>query len=98
MASACGTSIYPTIILLKQEISTTEIDHADALLHQFVAEMEILYSLTSMTYNVHLLLHLGKSVLNWGPLGAHSAYGFEAVNGDLLNIIYAAIGVHHLVC
>lgn len=54
-------------ILLKHEITTIEIDDADALLYQFVAETEILYSSMSMGYNVHLLLHVGKKFLNQGP-------------------------------
>lgn len=47
-----------------------------------------------MTFNVHLLLHLGISVSNWGPLISHSAYGFEDGNRQLLKIIHAAKGIH----
>ena len=50
-----------------------------------------------MTYNVHILLHLARSVLNWGPLFAHSAFGFESGNCELLKAIHAAKGVHHQV-
>lgn len=85
-------------ILLKEKITLSEIDHADFLLHQFVCDTEMLYSGKLMTFNVHQLLHLAKSVLNWGPLWAHTTYGFENGNGDLLDIIHAAKGVHHQVC
>ncbi len=37
-----------------------------------------------MTLNVHSLLHLSKSVVNWGPLWSHSAFMFEDFNGYLL--------------
>lgn len=51
-----------------------------------------------ITFNVHQLLHLEKSVVSWGPLWAHSTHGFESANGDLLDVIHAAKGVHHQVC
>lgn len=85
-------------ILLQTEITIMELNRADCLLHQFVAETEDLYSQFSMTYNVHILLHLSKSVLNWGPLFAHSAFAFESGNCQLLKTIHAAKGVHHQMC
>ena len=51
-------------ILLKSEITLAEVDKADELLHMFVAGTEKLYSATAMTFNVHLLLHLARSVYN----------------------------------
>ena len=84
-------------ILLKAEITLAEVDKADELLHMFMADTEKLYSATAMTFNVHLLLHLARSVYNWGPLTAHSAYGLEDGNRQLLQIIHAAKGVHHQV-
>ena len=38
---------------------------------------------TSMTYNVHQLLHLYTYVKRWGPLWANSAFPFESHNGFL---------------
>ena len=85
-------------ILSKENIKTFEVDYADKLLHDFVARTELLYSKVSMTFNVHLLLHLSRSVYDWGPLWSHNAYAFESGNGDLLKVIHAAKGVHHQVC
>lgn len=82
---------------MKDIITITELDRADELLHKFVADAQKLYSETIMTYNIHLLLHLARSVLNWGPLFAHSTYGFEAGHRKLLKIIHAAKGVHNQV-
>ncbi|XP_043461949.1 uncharacterized protein LOC122498329 [Leptopilina heterotoma] len=65
-------------LLMKEEITNFEVDLADQLLHQFVSETEIIYTKTAMTFNVHSLLHLAKSVYNWGPLWAHNAYSFES--------------------
>ena len=35
------------------------------------------------TMNVHLLCHLLKCVLDWGPLWCYSCFPFESVNGRL---------------
>ena len=85
-------------LLMKEDIQIYELDWADELLHKFVAHSEKLYSKVSMTFNMHLLLHLAKSVYYWGPLWAHSAFAFESGNGHLLNVIHAAKGVHHQIC
>ena len=56
------------------------------------------YTHRAMTYKVHQLLHLTESVLNWGPLWAHSGYCFKHGNGVLKNKNHAAKGVIHQVC
>lgn len=78
---------------LQASITMDEIEKTDKNLHGFVADVETLYSKEAMTYNCHQLLHAGRSVLNWGPLWAHSAYSFESANGNLLNAIKCARGV-----
>ncbi|XP_051155482.1 uncharacterized protein LOC127291262 [Leptopilina boulardi] len=85
-------------ILLQSKITIDELNHADILLHEFVVGTEELYSQFAMTFNVHLLLHLSKSVLDWGPLFAHSAFAFESGNCQLLKSVHAAKGVHHQIC
>ncbi|XP_051176780.1 uncharacterized protein LOC127291625 isoform X1 [Leptopilina boulardi] len=85
-------------LLLKDDIKIWEIDLADKLLHEFVAGIEKIYSAASMTFNVHLLLHLAKTVYYWGPLWAFSAFAFESGNGKLLKVIHASKGVHHQIC
>lgn len=85
-------------ILSREEIQTTELDLADYLLHKFVVDTEKLYSKWAMTFNVHLLLHLTKSVHDWGPLRVHNAYAFESENGKLLKSTHCAKGIHHQIC
>lgn len=85
-------------ILLQSEITIAQINQADILLHEFVFDKQKLYSKSTMTFNIHLLLHLVESVLNWGPLHTHSAYPFESGNFELLKIINAAKGVYQQVC
>lgn len=46
-----------------------------------------------MTFNIHLLSHLAKSVKLWGPLWTHSAFPFENANGKLLTLVKGTKGV-----
>ncbi|XP_024892971.1 uncharacterized protein LOC112468153, partial [Temnothorax curvispinosus] len=64
--------------LLKTSLSIEELDKIDESLHKFVLGVETLYKKRAMTYNVHQLLHISKSVYNWGPLWAHSTFPFES--------------------
>lgn len=61
----------------------------------FHGNAEVLYGSQCMTYNMHQLLHLGKSVRHWGPLWAHSAFPFEAGNGTLKEAVKASSGIAH---
>lgn len=85
-------------ILQKENIQSSEVDRADQLLREFVGRTEILYSKAAMTFNVHSLLHLARSVYDWGPLWSHNAFAFDSGNGDLLKVIQAAKGIHSQVC
>ncbi|XP_075534691.1 uncharacterized protein LOC142569066 [Dermacentor variabilis] len=82
-------------ILLREEISTQQIDHAERLLSMFAARCEALYGVTAATFNVHQLYHLAESVRHLGPLWAHSAFSFESGNGHLVKSVTAAHGLPH---
>ncbi|XP_024872804.1 uncharacterized protein LOC112455238 [Temnothorax curvispinosus] len=71
-------------ILLQDSITQTALATARSLLIKFVVKLQSLYGKEAMTYNVHLLLHLWKSVENFGPLWAHNTFVFENVNRLLL--------------
>lgn len=81
--------------LLNISLSIEEINKIDELLHTFVHGVETKYGKRAMTYNVHQLLHITKSVYNWGPLWAHSTFPFESRNHTLLRAIHSAKGVTH---
>ena len=74
-------------ILNKDKLSIQELDRADKLLHEFVARAQILFSKVSMTFNAHLLLHLARSVSEWGPLFSHNDYAFESFILFLLSLL-----------
>lgn len=80
-------------ILLKSTILPTELDRASYLIHKFVYKYQLLYNEWSMLSNVHFLLHLPKSVLNFGPLWAHSCFAFETANGYLISLVNGTQGI-----
>ncbi|XP_054592230.1 uncharacterized protein [Nothobranchius furzeri] len=80
--------VFAVFLLLKENVTFEEINKADEMLFEFVARFQLLYGEASMTFNVHLLTHLSKSVKLWGPLWAHSAFVFENANGGLLKLFH----------
>ena len=66
-------------ILLNKKISRDELELVDSYLTEFVSRFQTLYGIAAMTFNVHLLTHLTKSVQMWGPLWTHSAFVFLAM-------------------
>lgn len=77
-------------ILLGDNISNEDIEEAETLLRLFVSLVEKLYGDRQLTYNVHMLLHLGLCVKRWGPLWAWSAFPFESFNGFLSRIVHGS--------
>ena len=80
--------------LLSTDINIDELNEVDKKLHKFVFLTEKLFHKVAMTYNIHQLLHIAESVLNWGPLYCHSTYSFESANHDTLQAIHCAKGVN----
>ncbi len=85
-------------ILLGSDISQEDIDHAHEALELYVKSVQSLYGEDQMTYNVHSLLHLTKSVENLGPLWAQSAFMFENYNGYLLKQVKSSNAVPQQLC
>ncbi|XP_049268738.1 uncharacterized protein LOC119382286 [Rhipicephalus sanguineus] len=80
-------------ILLKDEITNDDIITSSDALSEFVAHTQMLYGTSAMTFNVHGLLHLPKSVAKLGPLWSHSSFVFENGNGTLVKLVAGACGV-----
>jgi hypothetical protein len=67
-------------LLTTSSISYRDLNKADACLTQYVIQFERLYGKQHRSYNIHQLLHLTKTVNDWGPLSCYSAYIFEGFN------------------
>nr|XP_037269998.1 uncharacterized protein LOC119161561 isoform X2 [Rhipicephalus microplus]XP_037285845.1 uncharacterized protein LOC119178705 isoform X2 [Rhipicephalus microplus] len=85
-------------IMLQRSIETAEVNRAEKLLLEFHVRSEMLFGKAFMTYNMHQLTHIVKSIHDWGPLWAHSAFPFESGNGSLKEAIKAANGIPHQLC
>ncbi|KAK3907759.1 ATP synthase subunit alpha, chloroplastic [Frankliniella fusca] len=83
-------SIY---ILLKENISSSDLNTAEAMLRSFVRDIGKLYHNKFYTYNIHNLFHLPLLVSRWGPLWATSAFDFETFNGFITSHVH---GTKHL--
>lgn len=69
--------------MLKESISEEDISDAEAKLHRFADDFELLYGKENVTINLHLLRHIANAVRHNGPLWAQSMFGFESSNGTL---------------
>lgn len=81
------------VILLKKGVTKSEIFFAEKSLISFIQQTEEIYGLEHCSFNVHLLSHLPRSVLNWGPLYGHSAFAFENKNMELQKFVKSSNGV-----
>lgn len=93
-----GLLIEGVSILLGSELNAGLISHAHEALDYFVGGVQTLYGKEHMTFNVHSLLHLSKSVVHWAPLWAHSAFRFEDFNGHLLRRVKSSQAVPQQIC
>lgn len=83
---------------LSDAITENDLKHAEKALRKFVFDMETLYGKEHMKFNVHLLLHIPKSVKLFGAIWAWSAFPFESYNRVLRNMIYNSQFVIQQVC
>ncbi|KAL7304806.1 hypothetical protein TKK_0003029 [Trichogramma kaykai] len=79
--------------LLQQSITRDQLQEANEKLENFVILTEKYYSKNAMSYNIHQMLHLVQSVIDWGPLWAHHGYPFENSNGEISRSAKSAKGV-----
>jgi len=80
-------------ILLRNDISLSQIVKCERSFQAFVLDMEQLYGKQHLSYTVHQTLHVAQSVRDWGPLWSHSAFMFEAFNAVILKMIKGTQGV-----
>ncbi|XP_053594486.1 uncharacterized protein LOC106693488 isoform X2 [Microplitis demolitor] len=73
-------------ILLSEKIDKKELRIAGFLLIRYVTFYQEYFGKGAMTYNIHLLLHMEKSVSNLGPLSCHNTFTFENENHFVLKM------------
>ncbi|XP_053598085.1 uncharacterized protein LOC128668679 isoform X1 [Microplitis demolitor] len=73
-------------IMLSEKIEKKELFVAGFFLIKYVVLYQEYFGKNAMTYNIHLLLHMEKSILNLGPLWCHNAFCFENENHFVLKM------------
>ena len=76
-----------------RQISHENVELARLYLLKFVHGMQSLYGEQHVSYNVHLMTHLADSVVNFRPFWATSAFIFEDVNRQLLDMFHGTQSV-----
>lgn len=82
-------------ILLQDSISETELDRCEKNLLLFVVQLQEMFGNSVMTFNIHSLLHLVKSVRMSGPLWTVSTFPFEGAIFYLKREITGPKGVYN---
>lgn len=82
----------------KTVINQHDLEHMESLVKEFMIDAERYYTKMAMTYNVHQLLPWVKSIADWVPTWAHTAFAFETGNGKLLRMVKSANGVTNQIC
>lgn len=89
-ASHFALLVKAVFLLLKDVVMEAEVCTAESLLVTFVQQTGKLYGQSTMTFNVHQLLHLSKAVRMFGPLWGTSTFPFEDGIGKALQLVTAA--------
>lgn len=74
-------------ILLQTKITQTEFELAESHLIEFCGKFTELYGENNVTFNVHLVLHIPKMILNAGPLFCFSLFPFESKNAQIVKFV-----------
>ncbi|XP_071855403.1 uncharacterized protein [Apostichopus japonicus] len=85
--------VYAIYSLGSSTVTTKMIQDSKCALLKFVIQMQDLYGLEHISYNVHQLTHLSQYVLNWGPLWASSAFAFEDNNQRIKSFFKGTKGI-----
>ena len=64
-------------------LKESDVTTAHLLLQEFCSQFEALYGQENCSFNMHLHLHLNKTLLDYGPAHASWCYAFERFNGLL---------------
>ena len=80
-------------LLSMEEITQTQLVHAENLIEHFCVSFPELYGIRFQTANIHYMLHIAQDVRNLGPLWTHSCFPFENYNGEMLKLFHGTQNV-----
>ncbi|KAE8736698.1 hypothetical protein FOCC_FOCC017847, partial [Frankliniella occidentalis] len=79
-------------ILMQNSVAKSDVAYAHRYLHQFVVDIDHLYSKSNVTFSIHLLTHLKQSVENFAQPFTHSPFIFESFNSEIKNSVKSSNG------
>ncbi|XP_067217132.1 uncharacterized protein [Linepithema humile] len=82
-----------TNILLQKSITREEVFQAHKLFLCYMYLFQKYFDKENMVYNIHLLSHICKGVLNWGPLWTHNSFLYEGQNRHLMQLYHSPSNV-----
>ena len=75
--------VHSCVIINSCYLRESDIRSVHLFLQQFCLQFETLYGRETCTFNMHLHMHLAKTLLDFGPAHASWCYAFERFNGLL---------------
>ena len=81
---------HAVFILLKDNITSQDLNIAENCLIEFVEKFQILYYLRHCTLNLHQLIHLVDQVRQLGALWTHACFTFEDKVRVILKFIHGS--------
>jgi len=75
-----------TYILLKSSVSMDEVKEAHRLFMLYTHFFQQYFGEENMRYNVHLLSHIARGVINFGPMWVHNSFLYEGKNRYLRSL------------
>ncbi|OAD74342.1 hypothetical protein PHYBLDRAFT_144789 [Phycomyces blakesleeanus NRRL 1555(-)] len=72
--------------IVKPSITFSDLNDAHQFLQEFCNECKRIYTANVLTCNMHLHLHLCKTICDFGPVYGYWLFGFEQYNGLLKNV------------
>ena len=83
---------YAVNVLLSHNATITQLQKAELAIIKFQVRFTQLYGIEHSSYNMHILQHYVKAAINWGLPWASSAFLYEDVNGQLLQLFHGTRG------
>lgn len=91
--------VYSMFCFLSDIVTAEKYDTGKAALMKYVLTLEEVYGTAElMKFNTHLLLHIPRSVKNFGALWATSTFPFEHYNGTLSKMFKSSQAVPLQIC
>lgn len=82
-----------TNIFLQRSMTREDVFQAHKLFLFYMYLFQKYFHKENMVYNIHLLSHICKGVLNWGPLWTHNSFLYEGQNRHLMQLYHSPSNV-----